>query len=238
MRIFHGEFAHDYGTYAFGYQVHAILDEGESAQFAYENGFLPRSNEPSVRDRFYMARSVRVPVALHEPNSENRRVLKKFDGLLEETIMSREELMGDAVFKHMFLSYFETRHGVGIMSPERLEGILATPLPLRGIRYSEQGVPVGYALEVAGEGFLHYWYPVFLPDRVHTSLGMWMMLDAVRRAKNEHRGYAYLGTAYGEKGRYKMNVGPLEFWDGKEWQNDTSALKALVSTEATRVFTR
>lgn len=238
MRIFHSEFAHDYTTYAFGYQVHGELEPGEDARTAYERGFLPRSNDPAVSNRFYMARSVRVDLARHEPSSENRRVLKRFDGALEESVMTREELAADGHFKALFLSYFDARHGVGVMSPERLAGILATPLPLRGIRYTEGGAPIGYALEVAGDGYLHYWYPIYEAERARTSLGMWMMLDAVRRAKAEGRGYAYLGTAYGEKGRYKMNVGPLSFWDGETWQEDSRALKALIDTEATRVFAR
>jgi arginyl-tRNA--protein-N-Asp/Glu arginylyltransferase len=238
MRIFHGEFAHDYGTYAFGYQVHGCLEEGEEAHRAYDQGFLPRSNERAITDRFYMARSVRVPLARYTPTSENRRILKKFDGTLEEAVLTREELSCDDAFKTLFLSYFEKKHGVGVMSKERLEGILRTPLSLRGIRYSAQGSPVAYALEIADNGFLHYWYPVYESERAGTSLGMWMMLDAVRRAGSEGREYAYLGTAYGEKGRYKMNLDPLEYWNGEEWKDDREALKALIATEATRVFAR
>jgi hypothetical protein len=238
MRTFHGEFAHDYGTYAFGYQVHGELTEGEDAHIAYEQGFLPRSNDPAVTNRFYMARSVRVPLTRYAPTSENRRILKKFDGTLEEAVLSREALSKDESFKSLFLSYFEKKHGIGVMSKDRLDGIFRTPLPLRGIRYSTQGTPVGYALEIADHGFLHYWYPVYESERAGTSLGMWMMLDAVRRAGSEGRLYAYLGTAYGEKGRYKMNLEPLEFWNGEEWKDDREALKALIKTEATRVFAR
>lgn len=238
MRIYHTEFAHDYGTYAFGYQVHGELSPDENPRDAYAKGFLPRSNDPSVQNRFYLARSVRVPTERFTETSENRRVLKKFDGRLEEQHMSRETLQDDASFRELFLSYFDTRHGVGVMSKERLESILTTPLPLRGIRYTENGTCVGYALEVAGDDYLHYWYPIFPPERTHTCLGMWMMLDAVRRAQSEERSYAYLGTAYGEKGRYKMNLEPLEFFDGEVWREDTRALKELLRTEATRVFTR
>lgn len=238
MRIFHAEFAHDYGTYAFGYQVHAELSPGEDARTAYANGFLPRSNDPEIRNRFYMARSVRIPLPEHRLTSENRRVLRKFDDALSIEHLSREELAQDTGFRKLFLSYFDERHGIGIMSAVRLEGILSTPLPLRGVRYCEGGTVVGYAVEVAGDSYLHYWYPVFAPERVHSSLGMWMMLDAARRAKDEEKAHLYLGTAYGAKGRYKMNLEPLEFWDGETWRGNGGALKELLRTEATRLFAR
>lgn len=238
MRIFHSEFAHDYKTYAFGYQVHAELEPGESAEEAYAHGFLPRSNEPDRHNRFYLARSVRVPTEQFSLTTENRRIVKKFEGRFTETFLSREELSKSAEFKSFFLSYFNEKHGIGIMSEERLEGILASVLPIRGIRYLDGSETVGYALEAADGPFLHYWYPVYRPDMIGAHLGMWMMLDAVRRAKDEGRAYAYLGTAYGEKGRYKMNIEPIEFWDGEGWKQDANALKALLKSEATRVFSK
>lgn len=238
MRVFFSEFAHDYSTYAFGYQAHAELEPGENAATAYEHGFLPRSNEPSVHNRFYMARSVRVPTERFAPSSENRRVLKKFDGLFTTTLLSREELVASEEFRSLFLSYFAGKHGEQVMSKERLEGILSTVLPLRGVRYANETGTIGYALEAAGDGYLHYWYPVYQLSHANTCLGMWMMIDAIRRAKDEGRAHAYLGTAYGEKGRYKINFEPLQYWNGEAWVEDSSALKALVKKDAGLVFKR
>ena len=118
-----------------------------------------------------------------------------------------------------------------VMNAERLEGILATDLPLRGVRYRKDDLPVAYVLEIEGEEFSHYWFSCYDMSYTGSSLGMWLMLDAVRRAKDAGHRHAYLGTAYGEKGRYKMNITPLEFWDGSEWSADLRRLKKLVTED-------
>lgn len=238
MRIFHSEFAHDYSAYAFGYQVHAELEPGENANEAYTRGFLPRSNDPSKTSWFYLARSVRVPLSLFTPSSENRRVLKKFDGTLTAHTMTRTELTESDEFKQLFLEYFKTRHGETVMSPERLEGILKSVLPLRAIRYEDAQGVAGYVLEAADGPYLHYWYSAYRADLAQSGLGLWMMTDALRRAQAEGREYVYLGTAYGEKGRYKMNFEPLQYFDGEEWKQDLASLKTLVGNDARLVFKR
>lgn len=238
MRTYHTEFAHDYGTYAFGYQVHAELEPGDDPALAYERGFLPRSNKPERTNLLYLARSVRVPVKKFAPSSENRRVLRKFDGTLTHDYLTREELKADEGFRTLFLSYFDERHGIGIMDARRLDGILATVLPLRAVRYLENSAPVAYALEVAGDSFLHYWYPVYEMSKEDKCFGMWLMLDAIRRAGVENRAHVYLGTSYGEKGRYKTNIAPLEYWDGEAWREGASELREHIKHDAGLVFKR
>lgn len=234
MRLFRTEFAHDYSSYLFGYTLHAELETNEPASSAYEQGFLPASADPGVHDRFYMARSIRVPLAEFTPTSENRRILKKFDGQFEADVLNRAPLIENTSFRDCFLSYFADRHGQSVMSAKRLEGILNTALPLRGIRYRSGTLPVAYVLEIESEGSVHYWFSCYDMSYAGSSLGMWLMLDAVRRATKEGREHLYLGTAYGEKGRYKMNITPLEFWGGNGWNTDAKLLKHLIQGDAER----
>ncbi len=238
MRTYHTEFAHDYSTYAFGYQVHAELESGDDPHLPYEHGFLPRSNQPERTNLFYLARSVRVPVARFTPDSENRRVLRKFDGTLTYDYLTREQLKTDGHFRTLFLSYFDERHGIGIMDEKRLNGILDTVLPLRAVRYLEADTPVAYALEIANESFLHYWYPVYEMSKEDKCFGMWLMLDSIRRAHAEGKAYVYLGTSYGEKGRYKTNIAPLEYWDGETWRTGAAELRAHIKHDAGLIFKR
>jgi arginyl-tRNA--protein-N-Asp/Glu arginylyltransferase len=227
MRIFHREFGSRYESYEFGYSVYASLEANDALSEVYGAGFLPHSADPNVRDLFYMARSVRVPLNAFKLTSENRRILKKFEDFTS-VFLTKEELAADASFLPCFLSYFHARHGERVMTEERARGILATPHPLRGIRYEKNGAVAGYVLEIPENGFAHYWYSCYDPIYTGTSLGMWLMLDAVLRAQKEERDYIYLGTAYGSKGRYKTNFEPLEFWDGSEWGRDTKELKRLI----------
>lgn len=234
MNIVCAEFAHDYGHYAFGYTLHATAEPGEAIAPIYEAGFLPASSDPAIHNQFYMARSIRVPLSAFTPTSENRRILKKFDGQFDIEQLSREALIQSEPFKDCFLSYFADRHGQSVMSRERLEGILTTELPLRGMRYSHNGIPAAYVLEVQEGRIAHYWFSCYDTSYAGSSLGMWLMLDAVRRAKDVGYSHLYLGTAYGEKGRYKMNINPLEFWSGTEWDTDLKRLKQLVTDDTTR----
>ncbi len=229
MRVFHREFGYRYDSYEFGYTAYATLEAGDPPAAAYEAGFLPHSADPSVRDLFYMARSVRVPLGSWQPSSENRRIARKFEGTFTRTLLSQAELADDPNFLPCFLAYFRERHGERVMSEERARGILGTPLPLRGVRYENGEGLAGYVLEVASGGLVHYWYSCYTPTYAGTSLGMWLMLDAVARAKEDGHTHLYLGTAYGAKGRYKTNFSPLEFWDGGEWRTDEHTLKALIA---------
>ncbi len=228
MRVSRGEFAHDYATYSFGYTLHAELEPHDELTHVYREGFLPASVDPAVHNRFYMARSIRVPLARYEATSENRRIYKKFDGVFETETVDPAFLKSDSLFSSCFLSYFRDHHGQGVMSEERLAGILSTDLPLYGTAYAKDGNRVAYVLEVKGADFVHYWFSCYDTSFSGSSLGMWLMLDSVRRAKQEGSTYAYLGTAYGEKGRYKMNIAPLQFWDGTTWQENDTLLKERI----------
>lgn len=234
MRISRSEFCHEYETYSFGYTIHAELEPEDAVADAYAAGFLPASSDPSVRNRFYMARSVRVALPHFTPTSENRRVRKKFEGQFVTDILDRDALRSDPALRPCFLAYFADHHGQSVMSPERLEGILDTTLPLRAIRYTKDGVSVAYVLEVTGADFSHYWFSCYDLQYARSSLGMWLMLDAALRAKAEGLKYLYLGTAYGEKGRYKMNLTPLSFWDGVEWNAKEPLLKELIARDIAR----
>jgi arginyl-tRNA--protein-N-Asp/Glu arginylyltransferase len=237
MERFRSEFGYSYGSrYAFGYAEYLKLEGGEDAGPAYAQGYLPHSADPAVRDLFYMARSVRVPLASWKPSSENRRIERKFADRFSYDLLTADELARDPLFRDSFLGYFSRTHGEEVMRAERLDGILATLLPLRGVRYRDQasGLVAGYVLEVALKDAVHYWYSSFEHELAGTSFGMWLMLDAVRRAGEEGRAYAYLGTAYGAKGKYKTNLEPLEFWDGTGWRNDPKLLARFIEEDAGR----
>src|SRR6266403_227082 len=172
MRKFHLEFGSRYESYEFGYSTYAALEENDILSEVYQAGFLPHSADATVKDTFYMARSVRVPLLSWKATSENRRVQKKFEGFTT-TLLTQEELGRDPQFLPCFLQYFRDHHGERVMSEERATGILESPLPLRGIRYEKNGEIAGYVLEVASEGFSHYWFSCYASTYAGSSFGMW-----------------------------------------------------------------
>ncbi|MBA3789261.1 GNAT family N-acetyltransferase [Patescibacteria group bacterium] len=232
MRIFRTEFGIEYEKYSFGYALYAELEKDDNPQGAYEQGFLPNSADPDLTSRFYMARSVRMPLSDFIPSSENRRIFRKFDGQFSFSYIDRDAIAEEKEFKPMFLEYFERRHGKNIMGEKRLDGILRSILPLRVVRYEKDSRPIGYVLEVVQPTFSHYWYSAYDLALAESSFGMWLLLGAARRAKEEQHAYFYLGTAYGQKGRYKTNLSPLEFWDGTIWNTDETQLRALIENDS------
>lgn len=235
MRIFHTEYGYTYGKqYAFGYTTYAEVESADTPEALYSGGFLPRSQDPQEQRLFYMCRSVRVPTATWEPSSENRRILKKFDGKFTSTILRRETLIEDTDLADCFLGYFARQHGDNVMSPERLRSIVTTPLPLQVTRYENDGTPVAYVFEIISDTLTHYWYSCWTEAYSDTSIGMWIMVDVVRRAQANGRTHAYLGTAYGAKGKYKTNLSPLEFWDGSTWSADDERLARYIGEDHER----
>lgn len=232
MKIIASEFGHSYETYSFAYTLYAKREEGDDLKSIYEKGFLPFSGAKDVYDMFYMARSVRSHVRTWEPTSENRRVLRKFDGEFTKISRSVKDVRHDEGFFELCLSYFNLAHG-NVMPRERLELILDTKLISRVIEYRKDDTPVAYLLLVEGENFSHYWFSFFKQEYMKSALGMWLALDHIREITGK-KDYFYFGTGYAEKALYKTNVEPLSFWNGTEWVHDVKLLKALCRSDTTR----
>ncbi len=235
MRIYTTELGHNYDTYSFGYTLHAATEPGEALAPVYEQGFLPYSAKPTKEDLFYMARSLRLRASAFSPTSENRRVLQKFDGQFTYDYLAPAAFRADPHVRALFLDYFKQRHGEGVMPAARIDDLFTKDLPLRIVRYMNEGTPVGYVLEVVENDFIHYWFSAYELEYAYTSLGMWLMIDAARRAKEEGRTYLYVGTGYGEKAKYKTNLPDIEFWDGTSWQDDAKELRSRMKADGERV---
>lgn len=234
MKIITSEFGHSYETYSFAYTMYAKKEEGDNLKDIYEKGFLPFSGARDVYDMFYMARSVRAHIQGWEPTSENRRVLRKFDGEFTKHSRTVADMRHDEHFFELCLSYFNLAHG-NVMPRERLELILDTGLISRIIEYRKNDTAVAYLLLVEGETFSHYWFSFFKQEYAKSALGMWLALDHIRESK-ESKEYFYFGTGYAEKALYKTNVEPLSFWNGTEWVQDVNILKALCRSDNTRAI--
>jgi arginyl-tRNA--protein-N-Asp/Glu arginylyltransferase len=232
MKIVKSEFGHEYKTYRFGYCEHALLEPNDPVADFYEKGFLPYSNEPAIKGVFYMARSARIALPRFEFSSENRRIRKRFDDVFSFCTLSISEAKNDTRIRRLFIDYFRERHGKDVMPAERFDAILESPLPLRILLYEKNNTLMAAALEVFGETFGHFWFSAYDLSLVQQSLGMWLMLDAALRAKNDGRDYYYIGTVYGEKALYKTNLQPLEFWNGSQWSTDLARLKKLARAES------
>jgi len=237
MKIFSSELGAHYGTLTFGYSNYARLESGDHLPSVYAAGFLPYSGVRDTKDVFYFARNARVKLADWKMTSENRRIAKKFDGQFLKKRTPLKEFSVTEEFLAFWLSYFEKRHGAGVMPRERLELILSFGLVSTVISYHDQsGQAVGYVLEVESDGMRHYWYSAYEMSLVRQSLGLWLMGDCVKDAHEAGFAYYYLGTVYGQKALYKTNFEELEWWDGAAWSDDIALLKKRAHSDEARMI--
>lgn len=228
MKKFSSEFGHNYDSYSFGYANYCLREKNDSLAEIYSQGHLPYSGSPDIKNIFYMARSARVPLESFLLSSENRRIAKKFDDYFKTTVTPIDKF--DRT-RHTFISfcinYFKQRHGPNIMPAERFKTILNSDLINHIVSYSNGAGHLAYVFEVSDSNMTHFWFSFYDLSLVHQSLGMWLMLDSARRAKDRKAKHFYIGTVYGQKALYKTAFKNLEYWDGHQWLADIKKIKHL-----------
>ncbi len=233
MKLFSSEFAHNYGTYSFGYCNYCKYEAGDSLSEIYNKGYLPYSGSSDVFDTFYMARSTRLYLKDWKPNSENRRVLRKHKDTFKRTKYIKRDFTISEDFKEFCLNYFKEHHGKHTMPKGRLEHILQEQALTHIVQYDVAGELAGYVFLAQDADITHIWFYFYAPEYSKNSFGMWVMLNEALEAQKDGQVYFYLGTAYGDKSRYKMNFSNLEFWDGAIWQQDkkNNEVKARIKND-------
>jgi arginyl-tRNA--protein-N-Asp/Glu arginylyltransferase len=238
MKRFRSEFAYSYTTYSFGYCEYATVESGDVLSEVYAQGFLPYSGTPGIQHTCYMARSARIPLSDLSFSSENRRIANRFDGqFAKEVIPFSDFPTDDDSFRKFCLDYFSKRHGESVLPSARLETILHSGFITHIARYTDkENRVVAYVFLVEDESMSHFWFSFYDLSLAFRSLGMWLMLDCAREAKEKGKRHFYVGTVYGEKALYKTNFDALEFWDGNEWIRDIQKLRALSRKDATHTY--
>ena len=215
----------DFDVYVARADTQYVQRESEAVEELYELGYLPYSGTKDTRGIFHSARSSRVVLADFSPTSENRRIAKKFDGQFTKRRIDAREFEADEAFYTFWMSYFAQRHGANVMPRERLELWLSSGLVTTIIEYRDTERAVGYVLEIESGPMCHYWFSAYDLALTKQSLGLWLMLDCLRDAKDAGLAHYYLGTVYGQKALYKTNFEPLEWHDGATWSRDLELLK-------------
>ncbi len=235
MKEFSSELGHNYNTYTFGYTNYCLRETQDKLSNIYERGYLPYSGSPDIKNAFYMARSVRVPLESFILSSENRRIAKKFDGHFKGQIVPFSQFPSeDPAFITFCTEYFAQRHGHNVMPESRLKSILEAEIITDIVVYKNEVNPVAYVFEVSDKDLTHFWFSFYDLSLVHQSLGFWLMLDSAHRAQERGAKYFYVGTLYGQKALYKTAFQNLEYWDGRQWITDLKKVKSLGRNDDSR----
>ena len=234
MKLLFSEQKSDYSHYQFPYAVLAVPESGETPADLFDAGFLPWARG---LDRFYLCRNVRVALAKFQPSSENRRVLRKGDGIVMK-LVPRAEFDLTPARRERYLQYAEVRFGGNVMPSDRLELVFNAPVTTHVLVFTEAksgaelGVVVLY-LEAPRLG--HYRYAFYDLSYFNRNLGMFMMTSAVAQFAERGFKHLYLGTCYSEKALYKTQFAGVEFFNGFRWSNGLAELKFLINRDQTQL---
>lgn len=164
---------------------------------------------------------VRIAVAGWAPGHSARRVLRRNADLVAAERPARATVEQFALFRRYLLARHDDG-GMAQMGPESYEDMVETALPtsfLVELR-DASGRLVGVSLTDRVAGGLSGVYKFFAPEEARRSLGTYLILWHVRRARELGLPYVYLGYWIRDcrKMAYKARFAPLERLDGADWR--------------------
>jgi arginyl-tRNA--protein-N-Asp/Glu arginylyltransferase len=230
MKLLFSEQRSDYDHYQFPYAIWAIPDANETPADIFDAGFLPSSRN---LDRFYLCRQVRVNLGKFKLSSENRRILRKGDGI-EVKIVPRAKYDYTTERRQFFKTYADIKFGKDVMSFERLDSLFNSPIISHLLVFTDvkTGVEIGVAsLYAEGKDLAYYYYAFYDLNYYARNLGMFMMTSAVALFSERGFKHLYLGTCYSQTALYKTQFGGSEFFNGFRWSGDLDELKFIIKRD-------
>lgn len=206
----------------------------ENIALLYNNGYLFGRNGRGV---IYQTRSLRLDLSKFSLSSENRRVLKKTDGLKLEVVPLPYPEYHWSIGK-LAKDFYETKFGDGVFSANKVKELLTDVeksnfnrvLVYREsrIRSQELSDTVGYCVAYESKNILHYSYPFYNLENEIPNLGLGMMLRAILYAQESGKKLFYLGSFQRPTDVYKLQFAGLEWFDGERWQTNPEELKKVL----------
>ena len=230
MKLIFSEAEADYSRYLYPYVIWAVPEAGEAPADLFNAGFLPGARG---LNQFGLCRNLRVELAKFSASSENRRILRKGEGITMQ-LVPRAEFDLTPTRKEFFLKYAEARYGAGVMPPERLELLFNSPLATHLMVFTDAaGVELGVVLLYLEAPRLAFFrYSFFDLNHPNRSLGLFLMTTAVEFFAAQKFQHLYLGTCYAERALYKTQFAGVEFFNGFRWSQNLDELKFLVRRDA------
>ncbi len=228
MKLLFSEAKADYSHYIFPYAVWAFPEEGERPADLFSRGFLPSSRD---LDRFYLCRHVRVDLRRFRPSSENRRILRKGQGIVA-TLVPRPDFDYSPARRSFCSRYADTKFGKGVFSQARLDSLFNGKITSHLLVFvdTRTGAEVGIVTLYLEAPTLGYYYCAFY-DLAYFSrnLGMVMMTTAVSLFVERGFQFLYLGSCYVQNALYKTQFAGAQFFNGVRWSTNLNELKFLLN---------
>ncbi len=230
MKLLFSEYKSDYAHYIFPYAIWALPEKGETPATFFEHGFLPSSRN---LDRYYLCRQIRVRLDRFRPSSENRRILRKGEGI-GYRLVARGDFDFNTQWMEFCKSYADQKFGANVMTRERLMLLFQAPIVSHLLVFTDTVTrqDVGLATLFLEPPALAYYYYAFYDLRYFKrNLGMYMMTSAVQAMAAESFSFLYLGTCYSRNALYKTQFQGAEFFNGFCWSSNLTELKFLLERD-------
>ena len=227
MKLLFSEHKPDYGHYLFPYAVWAFPEPGETPADLFNQGFLPASRD---LDRFYLCRHVRIDLRKFQPSSENRRILRKGEGI-RVTLIPRQQFNYTPEKRQFYKTYADIKFGRDVMSFERLDSLFNSKIISHLLVFTDSRTEaeIGVAtLYLQGKELAYYYYAFYDIEHSNRNLGMFMMTSAASFYFEKGFRHLYLGTCYSQNALYKTQFAGAEFFNGFRWVGDFNELKYIL----------
>ncbi|MDP2593542.1 MAG: hypothetical protein Q8P52_02760 [bacterium] len=211
----------------------------ESVEALYNNGYVFTRLGKGV---MHQTRSARIDLSKFELSSENRRILKKCEGLEMEKLPLPLSLSSDDTryaihdtryswpIGKMAKDFYQSRGAE--FSANKVKELLTDNSKSNFnclLRYTLHATrhTSSYAICYDSPNIFHYSYP-FYDINAPKDTGLGMMLLAIQKAKEDGRKYFYIGSLQRHSDTYKLQFEGMEWFDGNEWNTDMEAIKKLL----------
>lgn len=221
-------------------QIEIISFNPEEITKAYDNGYVFTRLGKGIMQQ---TRSLRINVSKFKLNSENRRIIRKTEGLkftykklplhdysweihkmgkdFYERFRTKDERektnsiqSSESKVKNPIMSASKIREMFNDMGKSNMNGVFI----YEDTRFKTKDTkPIGYCLLYQNQSILHYAYPFYeLTDNslpVMANLGMGMMVRAVNWVFEQNKSHVYLGSVFTKASKYKLQFEGLEWFD-------------------------
>ena len=187
MKFLYSESSIDYNNYTFGYSVNVVLNENDSIESVYSQGFLPYTGDIKNKEEvYYLARSIRVDLNDYERLSENNRIVKnakkKYNIKFES--IDKTDFNHSKEFYKLCIDFSKERFTNETLNKERLSLIIDRKNYNRTYIFSIKNKIIGYVLAYENTRIIHYWFSFYDTKYLNEfPIGKFMMEHLVYHAK-------------------------------------------------------
>ncbi len=186
----------------------------------YNTGFVLTR----IKNEMHQIKSLRFGLKQFSLSSENRRILRKgedFQIKILELPLGMEKY--DWHIHAVGSKFYCDRFGAHIFSANKIKELITDPLKsnfnrLIVLQDKKNNRSIGWCIGFEAADLFHYSYPFYELEYLQKNIGMIMLLKTILLIKDKNISQFYLGSIWDKKAKYKLQLQPAYFFDGKSWQ--------------------